>query len=183
MTPTIDGAWWLDPVRSSVEFRVPNFWGLMTVKGRFERYEGTLDLAAHPAIELIIDAASLESKNARRDQHLRSGDFFDVENHPQVRFESDSATVAGNTLNVSGQLHAAGKHIPLDVEGTVREVDGELEIEATASADQRDLGMTWNRAGMVRAPSKLIVQGRLLRKDPRAADGPAEHVADPVGTA
>ena len=76
------GGWRIDPTRSSVEFRTPTLWGLATVDGRFERYDGSLDLQQNPAIELMIDAASLSTKNSFRDRHLRSADFFDVENHP-----------------------------------------------------------------------------------------------------
>src|SRR4051812_23006113 len=79
-----DGAWQLDPARSSVEFRVRHFYGLMTVKGEFADFAGTLDLGATPAVDLTIQAASLDTKMAKRDEHLRSGDFFDVEKHPQV---------------------------------------------------------------------------------------------------
>jgi polyisoprenoid-binding protein YceI len=75
-----------------------------------------------------------------RNQHLRSPDFFDVKRHPQVRFEPDAAVLEGDTLRVSGQLQAAGKAIPLEVGATVRELDGELELEAVAHADRRALG-------------------------------------------
>src|SRR6185312_8034794 len=68
-------AWRLDPERSSVEFEVP---GLSTVRGRFHRYQGTLDLRREPAIELTIEAASVDTGNRRRDKHLRSKTFFDV---------------------------------------------------------------------------------------------------------
>src|SRR4051795_7710258 len=93
-----DGAWRLDPARSSVAFHVRHFYGLMTVKGEFADYDGTLDLRAEPAVELTLQAASLNTKMAKRDKHLRSGDFFDVEQHPQIRFRSDSATLDGDTL-------------------------------------------------------------------------------------
>jgi len=157
------GAWRLDPARSSVEFHVPHFYGLMTVKGHFDRYEGALDLSAHPAVELVIEPDSLDTKQSKRDAHLRSADFFDVAKHPQVRFEADAATLEGETLKVHGVLHAAGKHIPLDVDATVTPDRDELEIEATALADHRQLGMVWSPLGTVRAPSKLIVRGRLVR--------------------
>jgi polyisoprenoid-binding protein YceI len=156
------GAWRLDPTRSSAEFHVRHFYGLMTVKGRFDRYEGTLDFGAQPAVELTIDAASLDTKQAKRDKHLRSDDFFDVENHPKVRFVSDSATLDGDTLKVRGQLQAAGKHIPVQVDAAVRRVDGELEVEATTLVDQRELGMGWSPLGIMRAPTKVIVSGRLV---------------------
>jgi polyisoprenoid-binding protein YceI len=157
------GTWRLDPGHSSVEFHVPQFWGLITVKGRFDEYQGKLDLTAAPAIELTIDAGSLDTKNARRDKHLRSADFFDVEHHPQVRFVSDSAALDRDELRVRGQLHAAGRQVPLELNATVTIADGHPQIHAEARVDQRQLGMTWSPLGMVRSPSKLIVGGRLVQ--------------------
>jgi polyisoprenoid-binding protein YceI len=154
--------WRIDPARSSVEFHTPTFWGLLTVNGHFERYDGTLDLRRQPAIELTIEAASLDTKNNMRDKHLRSGDFFDVENHPQVRFVSDSAGLDGERLTVSGRLYAAGTSMPLDVGATLRSVDGELEVDAIAYADHPELGMSNGILAMIRTPSELIVRGRLV---------------------
>jgi polyisoprenoid-binding protein YceI len=71
MSPT-SGTWRLDPTDSAVEFHVRHFYGLMTVKGHFDRYEGTLDLHARPAITLTIEADSLDTDQAKRDKHLRS---------------------------------------------------------------------------------------------------------------
>ena len=159
-----DGSWRLDPARSSVAFHVRHFYGLMTVRGEFVDYDGTLDLGATPAVELTIHATSLDTKLAKRDEHLRSQDFFDVERHPQVRFVSARAALDGDALRVHGQLHAAGRQIPLTLDATVREIDGELEIEAVTEADHRELDMTWSPLGILRAPSKLIVRGRLLRR-------------------
>lgn len=155
--------WRIDPRRSSVEFHVRNLYGLQTVKGRFERYDGTLDLTAEPSIELTIDADSLNTNNARRDEHLRSADFFDAANHPQVRFASRDATLDGDRLRVRGELHAAGNSIPLELEGMIRPDGNELDVDVTSFADHRSLGMTWNRLGMMSSPSKLIVRGRLVR--------------------
>jgi polyisoprenoid-binding protein YceI len=162
--PEVDRTRWrIDPTRSSVEFHAPTFWGLATVKGKFERYDGSLELYETPVIELTIDAASLNTNNEKRDTHLRSGDFFDVANHSQVRFVSESATLSGQQLKVRGHLYAAGKSIPVDLDATVRPVGDELEVEAETHANHRHLGMTWNRLGMLRTPSKLIVHGRLVQ--------------------
>jgi polyisoprenoid-binding protein YceI len=161
------GTWRLDPARSSVEFHVRHFYGLMTVKGRFDQYQGTLDLQANPAIELIVEAESLDTRQKRRDEHLRSKDFFHVAEHPRVRFASETATVEGDKLTATGQLHAAGRSVPVHVTGTVRPVDDEFEIDVSALADHRELGMTWSPVGILRAPSTLLVSGRLVREAAR----------------
>ena len=154
--------WRIDPARSSVEFEVPAAWGLQKVKGRFDRYDGTLDLRRDPAIELAIDADSVTTNNARRDKHLRSDDFFGVEAHPDVLFLSDAATLDGERLTVTGKLHAGGGSEPLHLVATLRPAGAELELEAAAEVDQRLLGMTYRAMGMVGAPSKLVVRGRLV---------------------
>jgi len=135
----------------------------MSVRGEFACYEGTLDLRGEPAVDLTIAASSVNTKNTTRDKHLRSGDFFDVENHPQVRFLSDSAALDGGRLILRGTLHAAGNSVPLGVEATLRPVGDELEVDARSFADQRELSMTGGLLGMIRAPSALIVRGRLVR--------------------
>jgi polyisoprenoid-binding protein YceI len=157
----VRGRWRLDPRRSTVEFRAKHLWGLQTVRGHFGDYQGLLDLSADPAIELTIDAASLETGNRMRDRHLRSPAFFDVEKHPQVRFVSDSVAPQGDALTVSGRLSAGGSSIPLEVSAQVRGVDGELEIEATATARQGQLGMTYSPLKMIRPRSELVVKGHL----------------------
>lgn len=102
--------------------------------------------------------------------------WFDVENHPhpQVPFVSDHAALTGEKLVVDGRLEAAGKQSPLELTATVREVDGELEIDAGTHADHGEQGMSWSPLGILRAPSTLIVRGPLVR--PRCkgqADGRA----------
>jgi polyisoprenoid-binding protein YceI len=155
--------WRIDSMRSSVEFHARALWGMSTVKGRFSRYHGTLDLGAEPEIQLTMEAASLDTRNKRRDDHLRSPDFFDAERHPYVRFVSEAAELDGERLMVRGRLHARGTSMPLSVEATLRTVGDELEVEAVTDADHHLLGMTWNAIGMVRTPSKLMVKGRLVR--------------------
>jgi polyisoprenoid-binding protein YceI len=155
--------WRIDPTRSSVEFHAQTLWGLATVDGRFERYDGTLDLQQNPVIELTIDAASLTTNLGFRDRHLRSGDFFDVVNHPQVSFVSDNATLEGERLHVRGCLHAAGQSIPLELDARLRRVGDELEVDARTNADHRKLGMSHGLLGMIPTPSELIVHGRLVR--------------------
>jgi polyisoprenoid-binding protein YceI len=155
--------WRIDPARSSVEFHVKHFWGLTTVKGCFSAYHGRLDLSARSAVELTIEAAGLDTGNRRRDEHLRSPDFFDAERHPHVRFVSDSAALDGDRLTARGVLHARGTSMPLEIDATLRRAADELELESITVADHRRLGMHWNQLGMLRGPSRLMVSGRLVR--------------------
>jgi polyisoprenoid-binding protein YceI len=154
--------WRIDPSRSRVEFHVAHFYGLMTVKGRFDRYDGFLDLASDPAVELTIDAASLDTGNTKRDTHLRSEDFFHVQAHPRARFTAGTARLDGDRLHVAGRLEAAGTSVPLELDATVRQLDRELEVHARTTVDHRLLGMTWSPMGIMRTPSKLIVNALLV---------------------
>ena len=155
--------WRIDPDRSKLEFHTKTLWGLVTVKGHFSRYQGTLDLAGQPSIELTIEAESLDTENRKRDEHLRSPDFFNIAEHPSIRFVSESASLSGDVLKVRGHLHARGTRMPLELDATLRRVGSEVKVEAVTEADHRQLGMTWNRLGMLRGPSKLIVTGRLVQ--------------------
>ena len=80
--------WRLDPSASTAEFRVPHFWGLVTVKGHFERLDGHFetDVGGHHRIAFTIEAVSLHTGSRKRDKHLRSADFFDVEKHRRCAF-------------------------------------------------------------------------------------------------
>jgi polyisoprenoid-binding protein YceI len=156
--------WRLDPAGSSAEFRVPHFWGLLTVKGRFDRLDGRLD-ADHDGpqrIELTIEAASVSTRNRRRDRHLRSADFFDVDRHPELGFRSTAIETAGDgSVRVRGELTAAGHRLALELEPTVERTDDRLQIDARTTIDQRRLGITWSPLGMTRAPVTVHVHAVL----------------------
>jgi polyisoprenoid-binding protein YceI len=159
--------WRLDPSASSAEFRVPNLWGLAWVKGRFGRLDGRLEIDDDHRwhMELTVHADSLETGNRRRDGHLRSEAFFDVANHPEVRFRSTGVIDHGDgRLDVDGRLEAAGKDARLPVDVLVKRPGGGLELDAAATVDQRELGMTWSPLGMIGTPTVLTVHARLRRE-------------------
>ena len=161
--------WWMaDPTRTTVEFEVEHFWGLHTVRGRFRRFDGVYVVGtAGPEIELTIDAASIDTGISACDRHLRSADFFDVDEHPQVRFTSTRVDGLGNgRVHVSGELEAAGARVPVAFDATLRVIDGELELEATTTVDQRRIGMSQGPLRNVRPTAKLHVKTRLVREPP-----------------
>ncbi|MEO6859148.1 MAG: YceI family protein [Solirubrobacteraceae bacterium] len=159
--------WRLDPVGSKAEFRVPHFWGLVTVGGHFDRIDGVLDIDENGQrqIELTIDAASLDTGIRKRDKHLRSADFFDAERNPEVRFHSTRISDPGDgPLRVDGELVAAGNRVALSLEPTLEQSDGQLRIDTSTLVDQRQLGMTWSPLGMTRTPVTLHVHALLRRE-------------------
>jgi polyisoprenoid-binding protein YceI len=157
--------WAVDSDGTSVEFAVKTFWGLMTVHGRFDRFDGSYEVGpSGTKIELTIDADSLDTGHATRDKHLRSTDFFHVVAHPQVRFTSTRVHhVTGEVLHVVGRLEAAGNVVELEFPAFVRQLGDALEVEATTAIDQRRLGMSSGRLGMIRPPATLHVKARLSR--------------------
>jgi polyisoprenoid-binding protein YceI len=157
--------WTVDGGETSVEFAVKTFWGLATVHGRFDRFDGSYEVGPDgTTIELTIDADSLDTGHATRDKHLRSTEFFHVASHPQVRFTSTRVHhVTSGILHVVGHLEAAGKVVPLEFAAKVQQRGDTLEVEATTTVDQRQLGMTGGRLGMIRPPATLHVKARLRR--------------------
>jgi polyisoprenoid-binding protein YceI len=158
------GRWRLDPSASTAEFRVPHFWGLINVKGHFERLDGQFEVDEHQQREmtLTIDAGSLNTGNRRRDKHLRSADFFDTDGHPEMRFRSTSVSdVADNRVRVEGELEAAGERLAMALEPTILQISDRLEVDVTTTIDQRQLGMTWSPLGMTRTPVTLTIHASL----------------------
>jgi polyisoprenoid-binding protein YceI len=156
--------WRVDPTRTIVEFEVAHLWRLHTVHGRFRTFDGSYVVGPGGSeIELTIDASSVDTGLARRDEHLRSPDFFYVALNPAVRFRSTSITGLGNgDVRVSGELEAAGATVPLSFEVAVRVVDGELELEGTTTVDHRSFGMSEGPLGNIRPPATLHVKTRLV---------------------
>ena len=156
--------WVVDPVQSTAEFRVPHFWGLVKVKGHFDRIGGWLELDNNGVLrlELLIDAASVNTGNGKRDEHLRGGDFFDTERHPDVHFVASQVSNADDDdLRVQGELLAAGERVALELRPTMRQGDDRIELDASATIDQRQLGMTWSPLGITRTPTVLTVHAHL----------------------
>jgi polyisoprenoid-binding protein YceI len=165
--PLANTRWRLDPSASTAEFRVPHFWGLITVKGGFKRLDGYLEVDDHgrTQLTLTIDAASIHTGIAQRDKHLRSGDFFDTDNHPEVGYRSTQVSdIADHRLRIEGVLEAAGEQMSLTLEPAIRQTNDRLEVDVTTSVDQRQLGMTWSPLGMTRFPVTLTVHASLQRQ-------------------
>jgi polyisoprenoid-binding protein YceI len=149
--------WTLDPDHSAVGFSVRHLM-ITNVRGEFERFRGDVVYdPSHPEatrIQATIDVASLNTRQAKRDEDLRSALFFDAEHHPEMTFVSKSArATGGGDLDVIGDLTIRGT--THEVTLTLREISGEqvdmrgiTRVGATASTriKRSDFGMTWNKA-------------------------------------
>lgn len=148
--------WEFDLSHSSIEFWVRHLM-VAKVRGRFGTWSGTLrfdeDNPANAAVEVQIDAASIDTKEETRDTHLRSADFLDVENHPKLVFKSTKVEKRdAKHYQVHGDLTVRGHSEPivLDVEyeGRVKDPWGNQRVvfSARTSVDRKKFGLTWNQA-------------------------------------
>ena len=147
--------WTIDPVHSSVEFAVRHLM-ITTVKGRFTDVAGTVVVdEARPqqaAAEITVGVASVDTREAQRDAHLRSADFFDAETFPTLTFRSRSVkdfTSQGFTLVGDLTLHGVTREVALDVTAEGRSKDpwgGERAgYSAVTKIKRSDFGLTWNQ--------------------------------------
>jgi len=148
--------WNIDSVHSNAQFAVRHLM-VSNVRGEFAKLGGTVtwdpkDLA-QTRIDVTIEAASIQTRNGKRDAHLKSPDFFDVEKFPTLTFQSRQAAQAGTgRAKVTGDLtiHGVTKQVVLDVEGpteAIQEAGGRSRVGAAATAriNRKDFGLVWNR--------------------------------------
>ena len=161
------GSWALDGSASSVTFTNKSMWGLVTVKGVFSGLEGQAELPAGGAASgtVTIDAASVDTKHKKRDIHLRSADFFEVEAHPSIVFTAARITPTGpDTAEVAGDLTVRGTTKPLSF--TARAVEASADavtLTADLAIDRADFGMTWSQFGM-KPTTNLTLNLRFTRR-------------------
>lgn len=151
---SLTGDYAVDPSHTDIGFAVRHAM-ISKVRGSFSRFHGTGHLDAEDpsrsSLELTIDATSIDTRNADRDAHLRSSDFLDVENHPEIRFVSTSVEqLEGDRYRITGDLTIKDVTRPVSFElsytGDVIDPFGNQRIglEGGTSIDRRDWGLTWN---------------------------------------
>jgi polyisoprenoid-binding protein YceI len=148
--------WNLDPDHSNIQFKVSHL-GLAYVKGTFTKFQATLTFdeknPAKSSLNVTIDTASIHTGIEKRDEHLRSSDFFDVAKYPSITFVSRKVIPAGKgKLKVMGDLTICGttKPVVLEVSGPTKALQdpwGKIRVgaSATASLKREDFGLTWNK--------------------------------------
>jgi polyisoprenoid-binding protein YceI len=157
------GTWQVDPAHSRIEFAVKHL-GIATVRGVFREFEGMVDLDEGRAYG-TVQAGSLDTNDDARDAHLRSPDFFDVAEHPELHFESTELLRLGeDTLAIEGELTIRGvsNRIVLFAEFHGSETDPygneRIALEVTGSLDRSEWGMTFNQ---VLGSGNMLVSDRV----------------------
>lgn len=172
MTPTFAFAstWNIDPDHSSVAFKVRHLM-VSNVKGSFGKVAGVVNVddkeITKSTVTATIDTKSLDTGVAKRDTHLKSPDFLDVEKYPTMTFVSTKITSSGKNLRVQGDLtlHGVTRPVVLEVEGPTGEIKdpmGNLRRGASASTkiNRKDFGIVWNKvleAGGVAVGDEVVI--------------------------
>ena len=151
----LPGTWNADPSHSEIQFVVHHMM-IAKVRGRFRGFTCTVQIAPNPAdssVETVIDAASIDTGDPTRDEHLRSVDFLDVEHHPHITFRSTSVRLTDEgRWEVLGDLTVLDAAVPtslaLDYLGsTIDPWSGtRTAFEASTEIDREAFGLTWNKA-------------------------------------
>jgi polyisoprenoid-binding protein YceI len=147
------GTWKIDPVHSDVSFTVRHLM-VSKVRGRFGDFSGTIVLGDDPLqsrVDALVKLASIDTGNEGRDAHVRSADFFDVDQYPDLTYRSTGVRVDGEDFIVDGELslHGVTKHVPLHVEvNGFQEAtpfgDTRVGFSASAEIDRYDFDITFN---------------------------------------
>ncbi len=151
------GTWEFDPAHTGVHFKVRHLM-VSHVRGDFETVSGKIvyderDISGSSA-KITIDAASINTRVAKRDAHLKSPDFLDVAKYPTIVFRSKKVEKAGDgKLRMTGDLtiHGVTKEVVLVIEGPtppIKDLEGKTRVGGTATAtiNRKDFGLTWNMA-------------------------------------
>jgi polyisoprenoid-binding protein YceI len=150
------GTWKIEPVHSEISFTVRHL-AISKVRGKFEKFDVTIVTAPDPrdsTIEASIDMSSVNTGQEGRDNHLRSSDFFLVEQHPHMTFTAsgEGITLDGDDFTIVGHLTLRGVTLPVTLKGelggVIDDPYGNVRAGATASTkiNRQDFGVNWNSA-------------------------------------
>jgi polyisoprenoid-binding protein YceI len=165
--PDMAGVWNVVPDRSTITFKIKNMWGLLTVKGRFTEFNGDGQLTGKGAVfgRLDIRAASLSTGIGRRDNHLRSADFFDVERFPEISVVVTAVhPTQGKAADLRTNFTIKGITAPLPLPVTITELeDGSIQVSGQTKVDRSQFDLSWNKFGMIGTTATAAAEAIFVR--------------------
>jgi polyisoprenoid-binding protein YceI len=161
------GRYVLDPAQTSVAIRQKGLWGLVTVKGTFATVTGDGEVLPDGTANGVVrvDAASIDTKQAKRDTHLRSADFFDIEQFPLIQFDVASASREANgNAGVEGRLTVRGVTQPQAISAAVTAVEPDaVTLTTEFTVDRTAFGLLWNQMRAIRGLATVTATLRFTR--------------------
>jgi polyisoprenoid-binding protein YceI len=163
---TLTGTWTLDPQATTIALKTKAMWGVVPVKGTFRATGGSAEIGADSVVSahVEVDAASIATKMKKRDEHLRSADFFDTETYPTITVSIDAVDVSGPTPTASGSLTVRDSTAPIMIPLTVTSVGAdEIALDATTVVDRSTVGLAFSKQGATKMENTLTVHARFVR--------------------
>jgi polyisoprenoid-binding protein YceI len=160
------GSWALDAARSEIGLKSKSIWGLVPVKGVFREVTGTgtVSAAGDATGTITVAARSIDTKNKKRDEHLRSADFFDVARTPDITFAAEQVTPSAEGVTVSGALTVGDRTRPVSFAARVSGDETQVVLDGETEVNRADFGLTWNQLGMTSMNNTITVHAVFTRQ-------------------
>ena len=158
------GRWTLDPSQTSIEFHTKAMW-VLGVKGTFKSIEGGGTVGTDGSVNgsLVLDAASVDTKKKKRDDHLRTADFFEVNAFPTITFAVTGARPKGaGKVELTGDLTIHGTARPLTLLADVSTDNGSATLSAEVDIDRSAWGLTWAKMGAA-LTNHVVINARFTK--------------------
>jgi polyisoprenoid-binding protein YceI len=158
------GRWTLDPSQTSIEFHTKAIW-VLSVKGTFKSIEGGGSVGADGSVtgSIVLDAASVDTKKKKRDDHLRTADFFEVNAFPTITFTvTDAHPTDGGRAELLGDLTIHGSTRPLTVVADVSTEGESATVTAEVDIDRSAWGLTWAKMGAA-LTNHVVINARFTK--------------------
>ena len=160
------GSWALDAARSEIGLKSKSMWGMMPVKGVFREVTGTgtVSAAGDATGTITVAARSIDTKNKKRDEHLRSADFVDVARTPDITFAAEQVTPSAEGVTVSGALTVRDRTRPVSFAARVSGDEAQVVLDGETEVNRADFGLTWNQLGMTSMNNTITVHAVFTRQ-------------------
>jgi polyisoprenoid-binding protein YceI len=163
---TAAGRWQLDAESTTIEFHTKAMWGMRSVKGTFSALSGTGIVGDQGAItgELVVNATSIDTRNKRRDKHLRGADFFDVSKYPTLTFTASEVTPSDDgALKIKGALRIKDQSQTIEFLATpTYHSPDRATLNGEATIDRSRWGMSWKMGGAWLV-NRVVVSAQFVR--------------------
>jgi polyisoprenoid-binding protein YceI len=163
---SLAGQWTLDPARSTVALQSKSVWGLVPVKGTFGEVSGevTITPTGEASGTISIGAASVDTKMKKRDDHLRSSDFFETDAYPHITFTASEVSLGDDGATVTGTLQVKDRTKPLAFPAAVSASgDDTFELDAEVGIDRSEFGLTWSQLRMASMKNTITIHAVFAR--------------------